>query len=94
VRERLSPKLTPEYRWEILSERHEQVPAHRVLEMHRGRRKAVYSRTPRDDEEVQIDFIGDDDRACCGPGSVPAVEWKDQRLPGGDGSRIIARLDY
>jgi hypothetical protein len=57
-------------------------------------KKAMRSRTPRDDEEVEIDFTGDDDRACCcGPGSVPAREWKDRMLPGGDGPSPIAMLD-
>jgi hypothetical protein len=39
-------------------------------------------------------FHGDANRACCcGPGSVPAREWKDRMPPGGHGPSPIATLD-
>jgi hypothetical protein len=53
------------------------------------------SHTPGDEEDDEIDFTGEDGRACCcGLGSVPAREWEDRMLPGGDGPSPIVMLDY
>jgi hypothetical protein len=57
-------------------------------------KKAMRLYMPRDNEEVEIEFTGEEDCACCcGLGSASAREWTDRMLPGGDGPRPITTLD-